>query len=47
MKKTFAIKETVSAEEVKMLRKKLGLTREILAGLLGLLQSRLMERLEA
>ncbi len=33
--KKFAIKETVSAEEVKMLRKKLGLTQRDFAGLLG------------
>ena len=31
--KKFAIKETVSAEEVKMLRKKLGLTQRDFAGL--------------
>ena len=33
--KKFAIKEIVSAEEVKMLRKKLGLTQRDFAGLLG------------
>ena len=33
--KRFAIKETVSVEEVKMLRKKLGLTQRDFAGLLG------------
>ena len=33
--KRFAIKEMVSVEEVKMLRKKLGLTQRDFAGLLG------------
>lgn len=37
--KKFAIKETVSAEEVKMLRKKLGLTQRDFAGTVGLLQA--------
>lgn len=39
--KKFAIKETVSAEEVKMLRKKLGLTQRDFAGTVGLHPSRL------
>ena len=33
--KRFAIKETVSAKEIKMLRKKLGLTQRDFAELLG------------
>lgn len=37
--KKFAIKETVSAEEVKMLRKKIRLDPERFCGTVGLLQA--------
>ena len=37
--KRFAIKETVSVEEVKMLRKKLGLTQERFCRTSGLFQT--------